>query len=98
LEVRFRRVLGCTLHDYICRERIGRAKRLLGGAERMKLQQVATACGLVTAERLRLVFKRVTGQSPLRYRAAENAARYDSEVRVRDANGSATPGRDVESR
>jgi LacI family transcriptional regulator len=73
LEVRFRRVLGCTLHDYICRERIERAKRLLGGAERIKLQQVAAACGLITAERLQLVFKRVTGQTPLQYRAAEVA-------------------------
>ena len=61
------------MHDYICRERIERAKRLLCGSERIKLQQVATTCGLVTAERLRLVFKRVTGQTPLQYRAAERA-------------------------
>ncbi len=68
LEIRFRRVLGCTLHDYLCRERIERAKRLLGSAERIKFQQVAAACGLQTAERLRLVFKRVCGRTPQQYR------------------------------
>jgi len=71
LEVRFRRVLGCTLHDYICRERIERAKRLLAGPERIKLQQIATACGFTTVERMRLVFKRFSGQTPLQYRLAE---------------------------
>ena len=69
LEIRFRRVLGCTMHDYLCRERIERAKRLLGSGERIKFQQVAAACGLQTAERLRLVFKRVCGQTPQQYRA-----------------------------
>ncbi len=69
LEIRFRRVLGCTVHDYLCRERIERAKRLLGSGERIKFQQVAAACGLQTAERLRLVFKRVCGQTPQQYRA-----------------------------
>lgn len=69
LEIRFRRVLGCTMHDYLCRERIERAKRMLGGLERVKFQKVAAACGLQTAERLRLVFKRVCGQTPQQYRA-----------------------------
>jgi len=73
LEVRFRRVLGCTLHDYICRERIERAKRLLAGHERIKLQQVAGACGFSTVERMRLVFKRFSGRTPLQYRLAELA-------------------------
>lgn len=73
LEVRFRRVLDCTLYDYICRERIERAKRLLRGAERTKLRRVAAACGFSTVERMRLVFKRVSGQTPQQYRFAESS-------------------------
>lgn len=73
LEVRFRRVLGCTLHDYICRERIERAKRLLAGPDRPKLRHVAAVCGFATVERMRLVFKRLHGQTPLQFRQAELA-------------------------
>lgn len=75
LEVRFRRVLNCTIHDYICRERIERAKRLLTGPERIKLRQVAAACGFATVERMRLLFKRTTGLTPLEYRSEELARR-----------------------
>jgi LacI family transcriptional regulator len=73
LEVRFRRVLNCTLHEYICRERIERAKRLLRRPERIKLRQIATASGFATVERMRLVFKRTCGLTPLQYRLAESA-------------------------
>ena len=57
-----------TLSDHICREWIERAKRLWG-AERIKLQSVPAACGWVTAERVRLVCKRVRSQTPLPYLA-----------------------------
>lgn len=75
LEVRFRRVLHATLYDYICRERIERAKRLLLTPDRPKLQSVAAACGFSNLERMRLTFKRATGQTPLAYRQAELANR-----------------------
>lgn len=68
LELRFRRVLGCTPHDYLCRVRVDRAKRLLRGTDRVKLRQVAAACGFPSVERLRLIFIRQAGMMPLEYR------------------------------
>ena len=71
LEVRFRRVLGCSPLDYVCRKRTERAKQLLSSPSRVKLRNVATACGFSSLERMRMVFKRQTGQTPLEYRQAE---------------------------
>ena len=68
LEHRFRRHLGCTPHQYICRVRVERAKQLLGGAEKMKLKHIATACGFNDPMRLRLVFERITSMTPREYR------------------------------
>jgi len=68
LENRFKHLLGRTPYDYICQVRVDRAKRLLEGPQRTKLQHVAAACGFASVERLRLVFLRVTGQSPQEYR------------------------------
>jgi LacI family transcriptional regulator len=68
LENRFQRVLQCTPYDYICRARIERAKQLLGSRERTKLQAVASACGFSSVERMRLVFLRMNGKTPVEYR------------------------------
>ncbi len=68
LELRFRRKLGCTPMEYLWRLRVDRAKNLLAHPKRMKLDQVAKACGLNGSERLRSVFKRITGQTPMEYR------------------------------
>jgi LacI family transcriptional regulator len=73
LEVRFRRVLGCSPLDYLCRKRVERAKKLLGVPGRIKLHNVATACGFSSPDRMRLIFKRLTGLTPLEYRQAERA-------------------------
>lgn len=70
LENRFKRLLGRTPYDYICQERVCRAKQLLESPERPKLHRVASACGFSSVERLRLVFLRVTGQTPQEYRQA----------------------------
>lgn len=70
LEMRFRRVLGCSPHEYLCRLRVERAKALLSGPDRVKMHSVAAACGFSSAERLRLVFRRLTGQTPGEYRRA----------------------------
>jgi LacI family transcriptional regulator len=67
LEVRFRRALGCTIHDYICRRRLERAKELLSAPERTKLQRIVKACGFSSIEQMRLIFKRMTGLTPLEY-------------------------------
>ncbi len=68
LEQRFRRTLRCTPHDYLCRLRVERAKELLSRPERIKLHHVASECGLAGAARLRMVFQRFTGQTPMAFR------------------------------
>jgi LacI family transcriptional regulator len=73
LEQRFKRTLSCTLHDYICRARIDRARQLLVQPSRIKIRAVAAASGFRSIDRLRLVFQRVTGMTPLRYRQAHDA-------------------------
>jgi LacI family transcriptional regulator len=67
LETRFRRALGCTIHDYICRRRLERAKELLSVPERTKLHRIVKACGFSSIEQMRLVFKRMTGLTPLEH-------------------------------
>ncbi len=73
LEIRFRRVLDCTPHDYLNRKRVERAKQLLTTPGRIKFQSVVKACGFSSVGRMRLVFKRLTGMTPLKYRQAERA-------------------------
>jgi LacI family transcriptional regulator len=68
LELRFRRALACTPHAYLCRLRIEKAKGLLAGGGDMKMRNVAAACGFPCPERMRLVFQRLTGLTPLEYR------------------------------
>ena len=70
LEARFHRVLGCTPYDYLSRKRIERAKQILSASGRTKLHNVSMACGFPSVERMRLVFKRLTGMTPLEYRRA----------------------------
>jgi LacI family transcriptional regulator len=73
LEVHFRRTLGCSLYDYICRQRCQRAKQLLIDPERIKFRNVARACGFSSVERMRLVFKRLLGLTPQEYRQTKRA-------------------------
>ena len=68
LEHRFKQLLGCTPHEYICRARVERAKELLAGSERLSVQQVSRACGFSSPHRLRLVFERITGVKLAEYR------------------------------
>jgi len=68
LEVRFRNVLRCTIYDYLCQERLKNAKEMLKRPERIKLNQIAKACGFATPEQMRLVFKRFEKRSPMQYR------------------------------
>jgi len=70
LETRFKRMLACTPYDYLCRSRIEHARQLLSNAGAIKLQSVAMACGFSSVERMRLVFLRHTGQTPLDFRRA----------------------------
>lgn len=80
LETRFQRVLGCTPLDYLSRKRIERVKQLLAAPGRIKLHNVVKATGFSSVERMRLVFKRLAGTTPLEWRRAEAAktARTDA--------------------
>ena len=68
LEKRFRRLLNCTPHDYLCRLRVEKAKNMLSSTPRLKLHLIAKACGFPDQNRLRLVFERLTGLNPSQYR------------------------------
>ena len=71
LEIRFRRMLNCTPHDYICQKRVERAKQFLAAPEKIKFHKLAMLCGFPNVERMRLIFKRVTGMTPREYSQAE---------------------------
>ena len=72
LEQKFKDLVGCTIYQYICRTRIAHAKDLLAApGKKMLLKDIARTCGFASAERFRLVFARLTGQSPAQYRSAQ---------------------------
>jgi LacI family transcriptional regulator len=68
LERRFRAAMGVAPHDFQTSERIERAKDLLRAQPPLTLTEIARRCGFVGATRLNLVFRRVTGASPARWR------------------------------
>lgn len=74
LELGFKRALGCTPHDFLCRERVAKAKELLARPEKMKLAAIASSCGFSDARRLRIVFERCEGMTPAQYRQRQLAA------------------------
>ena len=67
LHEQFRRLLSCTPHQYFCKLRVDRAKQLLSGPQRPKMQKVAASCGFSSAARMRVVFRQVTGNTPQEY-------------------------------
>ena len=67
LHEQFQRLLGCPPYEYLCRLRVERAKELLSAPERVKMRRIALTCGFSSAARMRLVFRRVTGSTPLEY-------------------------------
>lgn len=75
LELGFRRSLGCTPYEFVCRARVDRAKHLLARPGRVKLTDVAKACGFTDLRRLRLVFTRCEGVTPAAYRRQVTSAR-----------------------
>ncbi|HEX7009502.1 MAG TPA: DNA-binding transcriptional regulator [Phycisphaeraceae bacterium] len=68
LELGFKQSLGCTPYEFLCRARVARAKDLLAAPKRMKLSEVAAACGFTDLRRFRLVFTRCEGITPAEYR------------------------------
>ena len=69
LEQRFRQSTGRTPHQEIIRVQVDRVKRLLRGTD-LTLEAIAHRCGFRHAEYMSVVFKRVTGTSPGKFRSA----------------------------
>ena len=82
LEKRFRQCTGETPYDYLCQLRTERAKRLLTGGENMTMQEIAAACGFADTQRLRLVFRRLTGATPTAYRREHASLQRDPTFRA----------------
>jgi LacI family transcriptional regulator len=64
----FRSYLSCTPYEYICLMRVEQAKRLLSAGEKLPLHEIARRCGFTETRNLRLVFRRLAGMTPARYR------------------------------
>ncbi len=67
LHERFQRWLGRPPYEYLCSLRVERAKQLLSVPKRVKFRKIASECGFSSAARMRLVFQRIVGMSPLEY-------------------------------
>ncbi len=67
LEKRFQEALHCTPYLYLNRLRIERARELLEGPDRLKLQHIAQTCGFTSADHFSRVFVRVVGELPSEY-------------------------------
>jgi LacI family transcriptional regulator len=76
LERKFREYYRCTPWEMLCRMRVNRAKDLLSGSNQ-PVARIAELCGFNDAERLAVVFRRVTGQSPTQWRKASAARTND---------------------
>ncbi|MGA2254703.1 MAG: XylR family transcriptional regulator [Thermoguttaceae bacterium] len=67
LHERFQHWLGHPPYEYLCSLRVERAKQLLSIPNRVKMRKIAAECGFSSAARMRLVFQRTTGMTPLEY-------------------------------
>jgi transcriptional regulator GlxA family with amidase domain len=70
---RFREVTGTTPHQWVLRQRIVLAQRLLETTD-LPIEVVAARCGLGTPTNLRQQFQRVVGAAPSAYRRTFRAA------------------------
>ncbi len=64
---RFKRSTGSAPHQYLMHCRVERAKRLLAETDNA-IAQVAIACGFAHQEHLTRVFRRLSGETPARFR------------------------------
>ncbi len=65
----FKKDTGITLTEYITKERMKLAVRLLSGT-RLQIQTVALHCGIMDVQYFSKLFKKHTGKSPKEYRAS----------------------------
>jgi YesN/AraC family two-component response regulator len=65
----FKRDTGITLTEYITRERMQRACRLLSTTN-LQIQTVALHCGIMDVQYFSKLFKKHIGKTPKEYRAS----------------------------
>ncbi|MEZ2144110.1 AraC family transcriptional regulator [Bradyrhizobium sp. DN5] len=75
----FRAATGYRPREYLLNHRIERAKALLATTER-PLAEIALAVGFSTQAHFSTVFKRISGQSPARWRLASKGERTEAEA------------------
>lgn len=64
----FRRFLNCSTYEYLTSYRIGRAKELLISAPQMEVQEIARSTGYSDTSHFIVVFKKLTGVTPMEFR------------------------------
>lgn len=64
----FRRFLNCSTYEYLTSYRISRAKELLISAPHMEVRDIAIHTGYSDASHFIVVFKKLTGLTPLEFR------------------------------
>lgn len=63
LEQRFRRAVGCSVHDEIVRSRLAEARRIIGN-QNLTIKQVAQACGFGSVSYMTTFLKKHLGVTP----------------------------------
>jgi AraC-like DNA-binding protein len=63
----FRQSMGVTPHDYLIRQRVGKAKQLLAGTD-MPLSEIALAAGFADQSHFARRFRQHVGMLPRHYR------------------------------
>lgn len=66
----FRVATGCRPHEYLLQQRIERAKAMLLSGADTRLAEIALNVGFQTQSHFSTVFKRLTGETPGRWRRA----------------------------
>jgi AraC family transcriptional regulator len=64
---RFKQSMGSAPHQYLMRSRVERARRLLAETDNT-IAEIAFACGFAHQEHLTRVFRRLSGETPARFR------------------------------
>ena len=71
LSALFKKHMGCTITEYVSRQRMKKAKSLLKNTD-IQIQDVAQYCGISDAAYFTKIFQRETGLTPKEYRRQNN--------------------------
>ena len=74
LERKFREFYRCTPWEMLCRMRVRHARHLLAQTNH-PVSRISELCGFNDAERMAVVFKRLSGQSPTQFRKSSDSRR-----------------------